>query len=69
MSNVTLSITGMSCGHCVAAVTKALKSVDGVSAEEVRIGSARVAYDEAKVSPAQIAQAVTEEGYLAQVAA
>lgn len=67
MSNATLSITGMSCGHCVAAVSNVLKAIDGVTVEEVRIGSAKVAYDAAKVSPAALAQAVTEEGYVATV--
>jgi len=67
MTDLKLSITGMSCGHCVAAVSKALKAIDGVEVDEVRIGSASVRFDEAKVTPSQLAQAVTEEGYLATV--
>ncbi len=69
MSTATLKITGMSCGHCVASVTNALKALDGVQVEDVRIGSARVAYDEARTSATAIAQAVTEDGYLATVSA
>ena len=68
MSNATLTITGMSCGHCVAAVSNALKAVDGVTVEDVRIGSATLAFDAAKVTPAQLAQVVTDEGYAATVA-
>ena len=65
MSTTTLTIQGMSCGHCVNAVSKALKGVDGITAQDVKIGSATVEFDETKVSPSQIAQVVTEEGYLA----
>ena len=65
MTSLTLSISGMTCGHCVAAVSNALKSVEGVQVEDVRIGTAKVQYDESKVSAAQLAQLVTEEGYVA----
>ncbi|HET7458158.1 MAG TPA: cation transporter [Gemmatimonadaceae bacterium] len=40
---VTLAITGMSCGHCVAAVRKALDAVPGVADANVTIGSASFA--------------------------
>lgn len=36
----TLSIDGMSCGHCVQAVTKALSAVPGVTIKSVEVGSA-----------------------------
>ena len=38
---VSLSIAGMSCGHCVAAVTRALSDVTGLVDPTVAIGSAR----------------------------
>lgn len=69
MTDLKLSITGMTCGHCVAAVSNSLKAIDGVEVNDVRIGSASVRFDESKVSPAQLAQAVAEEGYLATVGA
>lgn len=59
----TLTITGMSCGHCVRAVETALESVDGVEVEDVRVGEARVRYDAAIVDPAALARAVKEEGF------
>ena len=65
MSTTTLTIQGMSCGHCVNAVSKALKGVEGVTAQDVKIGSATVEFDESKVTAAHLAQVVTEEGYLA----
>ena len=65
MDQMTLAIDGMSCGHCVKAVTEALERVQGVRVEAVRIGSARVSYDAAQTSPGEILDAVNEEGYSA----
>ena len=42
MKPVELQVQGMSCGHCVKAVEKALREVDGVASTEVAIGRARV---------------------------
>ena len=36
----TLAIDGMTCGHCVQAVTKALAAVPGVKVKSVAVGSA-----------------------------
>lgn len=63
MTELQLAITGMSCGHCVASVRKALEHVDGVQVEDVKIGSARVAYDPARTRADAIAEAVRDEGY------
>lgn len=63
MDRITMKIDGMSCGHCVSAVDKALKNLDGVKVESVGIGNATVSYDPAAVSAEQIADAVTDEGY------
>jgi len=59
----TLTISGMSCGHCVAAVRSALEAVDGVAVEDVRVGAARVRYDDEAVDPGAPARAVEEEGF------
>ncbi len=63
MNRTTLKIEGMTCGHCVMSVKKALTTLDGVTVQDVRIGSATVEYDPAMTSPASIAEAVTEAGY------
>jgi copper chaperone len=68
MEQTTIAIQGMSCGHCVAAVKGALGQLDGVEVQEVKVGSATVAYDPQAVTPERIAEAVTSEGYAAQVA-
>jgi copper chaperone CopZ len=66
MERTTMQISGMTCGHCVRAVKDALAEIDGVQVEQVALGSATVAYDPARTSPAQVAAAVTDAGYEAQ---
>jgi len=63
MDKLTMQITGMTCGHCVAGVTRALKGLPGVTVDQVAIGTASVAYDAAATTPADITKAVEEEGY------
>ena len=67
MDHRTLSIDGMSCGHCVARVKKTLAAVPGVSVEDVQIGTARVGAD----TPAALDQALAalaDAGYPAREA-
>jgi copper chaperone CopZ len=66
MNKLQLEIEGMSCGHCVSAVAQALRDLPGVTVENVRIGSAEVAYQPDAVSPDQIVLAVEDAGYTAQ---
>ena len=63
MDRINLKISGMTCGHCVSAVDKALKSIDGVTVENVAVGSATVSYDPTAVTEARIAEVVEDEGY------
>ena len=68
MTGAKLTIKGMSCGHCVAAVRGALSGVEGVSVRNVAIGSAEVEYDPSRVSAEAIVDAVEDEGYEAELA-
>lgn len=68
MRQVTLHIEGMSCGHCLNAVQRALGALPGVEIESVQIGRALLRYDEAKVTPDRIAGAVADAGYRATAA-
>lgn len=63
MDRLELKIEGMTCGHCVSAVDKALKKIDGVTVENVAVGSATLSFDPTAVSEARIAEAVEDEGY------
>ena len=65
MERMTMGIEGMSCGHCVRAVSEALKEMDGVRVERVEVGSATVEYDPARVAPGAILAAVDDLGYTA----
>jgi copper chaperone CopZ len=67
MERASIEIMGMSCGNCVAHVTRTLASIDGVRAESVAIGSAVVSFDPAKIEPAAIARALSEDGYPARI--
>ena len=68
MATATLKVTGMTCQHCVRSVTQALEGHEGVKRANVNLqaGSAVVEYDESQVSPADLASAVTDEGYEAE---
>jgi copper chaperone len=66
MEKLSLSISGMSCGHCVSRVTKALQSLDGVAVEGVMVGTATLSYDPERVTPQGIRGAVDDLGFLAR---
>ena len=67
MDRAVLHIDGMSCGHCLNAVNRALTEMPGVEVDSVRMGRAEVRYDRARVSPAQLEAAVADAGYRATV--
>lgn len=71
MASMTLTVTGMTCGHCRAKVEKALQGVNGVYAATVDLpgGSAEVDFDEKSVNADALIAAVTRAGYRAAVAA
>ena len=66
MNKLELEIDGMSCSHCVAAVSEALGELPGVKVEQVRVGAAQLSYQPDQVSPEQIVLAVEDAGYSAQ---
>jgi copper chaperone len=63
MQTLNLTIGGMSCGHCVARVTKTLGEIDGLEVEAVRIGTAKLRYDPELRSVDEILEAVRDAGY------
>lgn len=68
MTQMKLSIDGMSCGHCVSHVRKTLEELPGVEPEIVEIGEAVVRFDEAVIQSSRIEDALTAEGYPARAA-
>ncbi|HIO48829.1 TPA: hypothetical protein EYN23_15955 [Candidatus Poribacteria bacterium] len=66
-TEVSLAVTGMTCGACVAKVQGALANIDGVINAAVSMpGSAVVKVNE-KVTVAQLTEAVTGAGFSAKV--
>jgi len=63
MEQTELHIDGMSCGHCISRVQKALARVEGVHVDQVGIGSARVTWDPEVVSLQRLREAVEDAGY------
>ncbi|WP_067670474.1 heavy-metal-associated domain-containing protein [Nocardia miyunensis] len=64
MASSTYTVTGMTCGHCVASVRKEIGLIDGVTGVEVDLASGRVQVESANpVDQAAVAAAVDEAGY------
>lgn len=65
MDKISLKVEGMSCGHCKAAVEKALKGTAGVQDAEVDLAAkaVTVSYDSAKVGRDGLVKAITDAGY------
>jgi copper chaperone len=64
MRMTELKIDGMTCGHCSAAVKKALEKVAGVSAATVDLAAGRARVD-GNADVAALVAAVQDEGYQA----
>lgn len=60
MATITLKIDNMHCGSCIRNVTKAIHTVSGAHAEEVRLGSARIT---TTAPPEQVQQALRSAGF------
>ena len=67
MNTTELTVSGMTCGHCQTAVTKALKTVEGVTDARVDLASGKATVT-GTPDPQALVAAVTDEGYGAQVA-
>ena len=69
MERVRLKVEGMSCGHCVAAVKKALCDIPGVREARVCLEppEAAVEFDSKRVTPQELVKVVAEEGFSSSV--
>ena len=64
MSTATFTVTGMTCGHCVASVTEEVSQVAGVTDVQVDLASGAVTVtSDAPVDDAAVRAAVEEAGY------
>ena len=65
METVKLNVQGMTCGGCVASVTRVLKASPGVTEAQVTLqpGTATVTFDPAKVEVGQLKAAIVGAGF------
>ena len=64
MSTTTFTVSGMTCGHCVAAVTEEISKIADVQGVEVDLAAGAVTVTSTgTVDPEAVAAAVDEAGY------
>jgi copper chaperone len=65
MESTVLKVDGMSCEHCVKAVTKAAEALAGVKKVKVDLkgGAVSLEYDPAKTPLQSIKAAIEDQGY------
>jgi copper chaperone len=64
MTTQTFTVTGMTCGHCVASVTEEVSEVAGVEHVDVVLDTGQVTVTSAEpVDAAAVRAAVEEAGY------
>ncbi|KPB69115.1 heavy-metal-associated domain-containing protein [Pseudomonas cannabina] len=61
------NVQGVTCGHCVRAVTEAIKHADADAEVQVELASKQVKV-QSSLAPEQIIGLISEEGYQAQLA-
>jgi copper chaperone CopZ len=60
----TYTVTGMTCGHCVSAVTQEISAIDGVGDVQIDLGSGAVTVtSDTPLSDEAVRAAVDEAGY------
>ena len=64
MSTSTVTVTGMTCGHCTSAVREEISAIAGVTAVDVDLDSGRVTItSDHDLEQAAVNAAVEEAGY------
>ncbi|WP_292373217.1 heavy-metal-associated domain-containing protein [Methanosarcina sp. UBA411] len=65
MTQEIIKVEGMSCMHCQLRVKKAVEAVKGVQRADVNLQTKQVTvdYEEGKVNPEKIKEAIRETGY------
>lgn len=65
---VTIKIKGMTCNHCVMAVTKALSEIDGVQEVHVDLEKGEATFEEGKpVDMSIVREGIRKAGYESEV--
>ena len=64
MKSADLTIQGMNCMHCVAAVKKELLKIPLLTLDDVQIGTATITYDETQVDERKLHEAIDNAGFM-----
>ena len=60
---ILFNVEGMTCGHCVRAVTKAIQEVDANAMVKVELATQTITVDSHGTAADKIADAITASGY------
>lgn len=63
MANTVLKVEGMTCGHCVSAVEKAVGSAGAVGKVDLAGKKVTVEFDETMVTIEAVKAAIEDQGY------
>lgn len=63
MAEMTLDVSGMTCDHCVKAVTEAVSEVPGVASVTVELDAGRVTVAGDGADRAAVVAAIADAGY------
>jgi copper chaperone CopZ len=63
MTTITLTVDGMTCGHCVQHVTEALEAVNGVTSVQVSLTEKKAVVVGEGLTAEGLIRAVQGEGY------
>ncbi len=64
MKTHAITIEGMSCQHCVAAVKKELMNIPLLTLDDVQVGKATVQYDETQLDASTLREAIHNAGFM-----
>jgi len=60
---IAFEVKDMTCGHCVSAITKALKAVDAQARVQIDLATHRVQVEAGAADAQELAEAIAEAGY------
>lgn len=63
MKTIVLNVSGMSCGHCARAVEGAVEKLGASAKVDLAAKKVTVSYEEGRVTPEAIAEAIKKQGY------
>jgi copper chaperone len=63
MKDISLTISGMSCGHCLSAVNQAIASIPGVEVKSVQMGRAELRLPDGDSTADRVKAAIEGAGY------